>query len=898
MKPRTARTVIAFGLLAASLSCGGSDGGGTTGPTPNPVPTLTSLSRDTAMAGATPFVIVLRGTDFVPGISATIGGVARTTVRASDTVATVQTVAADLATATTREVRVINPEPGGGTSDALTLTIHPAPPVPVIDSLSPDSAVQGGAALTVRLHGAGFTPKTTVRWNAGILATTYVSASRIDASVPAGNLVSVLTAEITAVTPAPGGGTSGIREFEVVPPPPPPLITGASVDTFVIDPTPINITLFGLRFADADSVLVANQGAIHWYGAEAVTDTSLTFELDRSWIASLGDVLIRVRSPLGLSPSYGAIEAINPVPEVTSLSKDTLDGTKLADTLIIHGSGFVTGMGVSTGYGLAMSAQALDFNQMRVVVPHETMLRGGSVHIRVVDSWDDRESDSLLIHYKSPVPTVDSITVQPNFGSDSVGSSGMAFIAWGRDLALTGHAVVDGVEIPSSHPATTFSGFIVDSSFMTAPDTLMLAYKNPTPGGGVSAAFPFIVRSPNAPPVIDSVAPAVARSDSGTQTLAFHGHGFVPGTIVGPQPYSPDSTWPLDESFPTVVVDSTKLLVTIPTELLTAGNVYTLQAQAPQPTARPSEPVRVPVWTTGVRSVEVASSGPLAGLAVDTLRSTIYATRGTRLLKLDPATGAAVDSLTLPGSGTRIYLSNNAELAFVAVNGGNRVSRVDLDTWTLLGTVDMGTWELGGDQYPRVATRVFPSEVDPASYVIADGTSFYYDDLITYGYRLRTFDADIERPVIDTVWTSVVAGRFFGDTLVVATQNVIHRMVLDSAGVHRVDSIATSVIGDRGLFLRRDRLSTPGLLIDATTGTIIHQHTDLGGTAAMGTATDRFFTARPSAISAIDLATGTTIRTIGFNAPDTPRFAVTTAQRFFLAANSLLWNVTSVLTDP
>jgi len=56
--------------------------------------------------------------------------------------------------------------------------------------------------------GANFVAASTVHWNGSTLPTTYVSATSIQASVPASDIAKAGTATITLTRPAPGGGTS------------------------------------------------------------------------------------------------------------------------------------------------------------------------------------------------------------------------------------------------------------------------------------------------------------------------------------------------------------------------------------------------------------------------------------------------------------------------------------------------------------------------------------------------------------------------------------------------------------------------------------------------------------------------------------------------------------------
>jgi probable HAF family extracellular repeat protein len=83
-------------------------------------------------------------------------------------------------------------------------------------SLSPNSAVAGGAAFTLTVNGIGtnFVPGATVNWNGTALATTYVSGTRLTASVPAGLIAMPGTASVTVTTTT---GTAGVATFGIHP---------------------------------------------------------------------------------------------------------------------------------------------------------------------------------------------------------------------------------------------------------------------------------------------------------------------------------------------------------------------------------------------------------------------------------------------------------------------------------------------------------------------------------------------------------------------------------------------------------------------------------------------------------------------------------------------------------
>lgn len=91
----------------------------------NPTPVLTSLNPSSAISAGPGFTLVVNGTGFVNGSQVTWNGANRTTTFISATQVQAGITAADIAVAGSAAVRVVNPAPGGGTSNALNFTINP-----------------------------------------------------------------------------------------------------------------------------------------------------------------------------------------------------------------------------------------------------------------------------------------------------------------------------------------------------------------------------------------------------------------------------------------------------------------------------------------------------------------------------------------------------------------------------------------------------------------------------------------------------------------------------------------------------------------------------------------------------------------------------------------------------
>src|SRR6266481_7383292 len=93
----------------------------------NPVPTTTSISPTCTTAGSADFTLTVNGTNFVSSSTVNWNGAPLATSFVSSTQLTATVPASLVATAGTASITVVNPSPGGGTSNAQTFTISAAP---------------------------------------------------------------------------------------------------------------------------------------------------------------------------------------------------------------------------------------------------------------------------------------------------------------------------------------------------------------------------------------------------------------------------------------------------------------------------------------------------------------------------------------------------------------------------------------------------------------------------------------------------------------------------------------------------------------------------------------------------------------------------------------------------
>lgn len=89
----------------------------------------------------------------------------------------------------------------GRESQPVTVTI--VAPDPVITLHSPTTVTAGGPEFILLVNGTGFLTNSVVRWNGLDRPTTYVSATELQAQIPATDIGVAGTAQVTVFTPEP-----------------------------------------------------------------------------------------------------------------------------------------------------------------------------------------------------------------------------------------------------------------------------------------------------------------------------------------------------------------------------------------------------------------------------------------------------------------------------------------------------------------------------------------------------------------------------------------------------------------------------------------------------------------------------------------------------------------------
>jgi hypothetical protein len=245
--------------------------------------------------------------------------------------------------------------PSVGSIVQLGASGAPPPPAPApatLTSLSPSSASAGGPAFTLNVNGTDFVSGATVRWNGANRTTTFVSSTQLSAAIPATDIATAGTAQVTALNP--GASVSNALPFTITGAPPAPVpakLTSLSPSSASAGGPAFTLNVNGTDFVSGATV--------RWNGANRTTtfvsSTQLSAAISATDIATAGTA---------------QVTALNPGASVSNALPFTITGTATRYTLTVTkgGSGSQKGVVTSSPAGISCgTACSSAFNSGTVV---------------------------------------------------------------------------------------------------------------------------------------------------------------------------------------------------------------------------------------------------------------------------------------------------------------------------------------------------------------------------------------------------------------------------------------------------------------------------------------------------------------------------------------------------
>jgi hypothetical protein len=192
----------------------------TINPIQSPTPSISSITP-TAVYAATGSgsTITIFGKNFVSESTVVVNSTNRTTTYVNSNQLTAALTSGDLAQPGTLKISVLNPVPGGGASNSVSLAVNLA--VPIISKVDPVSTVAGTTTSTlVTVTGTGFVSGySTIVMNGVSEATSVANATTATTTLTPAQQLQGGVQNLEVVNSAPGGGTSNSLPFSISPKP-------------------------------------------------------------------------------------------------------------------------------------------------------------------------------------------------------------------------------------------------------------------------------------------------------------------------------------------------------------------------------------------------------------------------------------------------------------------------------------------------------------------------------------------------------------------------------------------------------------------------------------------------------------------------------------------------------
>jgi hypothetical protein len=455
----------------------------------NPVPSISALSPASATAGSGAFTLTVDGTGFVAASRILFNGIALATTFVSDAQLTASVPATDVAGAGSASVTVSSPTPGGGSSVASALTIGATNPVPVLTAIAPSTVTAGSAAFPITVTGTGFMPDSTVDWSGAILTTTYISATKLSASVPAAYVASSATHPITVNTRTPGGGTSASVTFTVSSANPVPAIASLAPASAAVGAAGLTLTVAGSGFVSGSIV--------DWNGAALTTtfvsDGQLTAALPAADLAASGTDSVTVRSPApGGGTSAGSsfsVTAGNPVPTVSSISPTSATAGGAASTLTVNGAAFMSATSVKWN-GTALATTYVSASKLTAQLPASDIASAGTASVTTTNpapGGGTSAAETFTIDSANAVPVVASLAP----AAATAGGAAFTLTVNGSGFVTASTVDWNGAALPTTFVSNTKLTAGVSAADIATAASDSVTVVSPAPGGGTSAKATF-----------------------------------------------------------------------------------------------------------------------------------------------------------------------------------------------------------------------------------------------------------------------------------------------------------------------------------------------------------------------------------------------------------------------
>lgn len=665
----------------------------------NPVPVISSLSPTSVLEDGPNFTLTVNGSNFVAGSMVRLDGSNQNTTFVSSTQLTAMIQDNDIRQPGSLSITVFNPTPGGGTSNAMTLTVTSS--LTITTSSPLPSAVVGSPYSQTLAAAGGLSPYswsiTTGSLPAGLA---LAPSTGVLSGSPSSSGNFNFTVEVSdSSLPAPITAT---KAFSLVVSAGAPVLTSLNPSAAAAGSPALTLTVNGTNFVSSSTV--------RWNGSNRTTtfvsSSQLTAAIPATDVASPGTATVTVANPGGstsnaltftVSPAALTITTASPLPA-------GVVGVPYSQTLSATGgqppySWSVVAGSLPTGLALAPSTGILN----------GTPSASGSINftVQVSDGAQPTPLTTTKIFSLAVTATAPILnTLNPS--STIAGGPAFTLTVNGSNFASSSTVRWNGVNRTTTFVSGSQLTAAIPATDIATVGTASITVLNPGPS--TSNALTFTISGPGLTITTNSPLPQGTVGASYSQTLAASGgttpytwsltSGSLPtGLTLNPSSGAIEGTPSavVNSTFTVRVSDSASASATKQFQLSigsTAAPILTISgvSDAVEPTQQPSLEI----------ALAPAQPSPISGQL--TLRFTSNADVASDDPSIQFSTGGRTVNFSIPANTTRAVFSNGAP-------------NIAFQTGTVSGTIELaasGQSGGSGTPLPPVSRTLTLSRRSPA----------------------------------------------------------------------------------------------------------------------------------------------------------------------------------------
>jgi uncharacterized protein (TIGR03437 family) len=467
-------------------------------------PSLASLSPASIQAGGAAFTLTVNGSGFVPGSQVQWNASFLTTTFVSATQLKAQVEAFRIAGAAGAAVNVWNPD--NSLSGAITFVVNGATAAPGIGSVSPDHVDAGGPLQTFTIAGSNFLPGATVYWMTTALATTFVSASQLTASVPGALLAGSGIFSLT-VKNADGSVSNAFRQMYVQ-----PVLASLSPSSVAVGSPTVTITAKGSGFAPTNFLII---GTTRPLSTTYVDQETVTATVPANQLTGVSDFPISVDDPSGTSSR--PLSFLVNAEVISSLQPAATGAGGPGFTLTINGSNFLPGTTVAWK-NTPLAATFVSSVQLTADVPASLIASAGDVIISVQNPGGMTFGALFTV-----TPAAGPVITTVNPGQFDAGQAASLIFLAGTGILDTSVVNWNGTPLVTAWNGPGRVQATVPASLLTTSGRFNVTVSNPD--GRTSPSFVEYVE-----PLLQGV--GASPVSGSTATIRAVGIGFVPTDVL------------------------------------------------------------------------------------------------------------------------------------------------------------------------------------------------------------------------------------------------------------------------------------------------------------------------------------------------------------------------------